>query len=67
MMITDQQVAGIEGLQPIGLLADKASRLVQTVALPSLVQLVMRVALAVPFWRSGILKWNDLLRSGCCS
>jgi putative oxidoreductase len=62
MMITDQQVAGIEGLQPIGLLADKASRLVQTVALPSLVQLVMRVALAVPFWRSGILKWNGFLK-----
>jgi putative oxidoreductase len=62
MMITDQQVAGIEGLQPIALLADKASRLVQTVALPSLVQLVMRVALAVPFWRSGILKWNGFLK-----
>jgi putative oxidoreductase len=62
MMITDQQVAGIEGLQPIGLLADKASRLVQRIALPSLVQLVMRVALAVPFWRSGILKWNGFLK-----
>jgi len=61
-MITDQQVARIEGLQPIALLADKASRLVQTVALPSLVQLVMRVALAVPFWRSGILKWNGFLK-----
>ena len=61
-MIMDQQVAGIDGLRRIGLLADRASRLVQTVALPALVQLVMRVALAVPFWRSGILKWNGFLK-----
>src|SRR5262249_43748544 len=29
---------------------------------PSLVQMVTRVALAVPFWRSGILKWNGFGR-----
>ena len=34
----------------------------QVVASPSLVQLVMRVALAVPFWRSGILKWSGFLK-----
>ena len=47
---------------PIARLADKANRLVQAVAVPSLVQLVMRVALAVPFWRSGIQKWNGFLK-----
>ena len=61
-MIADQQVDAVEGLRPIGLMVDRASRLVQAVALPSLVQLVMRVALAVPFWRSGILKWNGFGR-----
>ena len=30
----------------------------QLAAAPSLVQLVMRFALAVPFWKSGILKWS---------
>ena len=30
---------------------------------PSLVQLVMRVALAVPFWKSGILKWTGFLQA----
>ncbi|HUD85008.1 MAG TPA: DoxX family protein, partial [Xanthobacteraceae bacterium] len=40
----------------------KASQLVQRVAVPSLVQLVMRVALAVPFWKSGILKWTGFLQ-----
>jgi putative oxidoreductase len=43
-------------------LVDKAIRLIQSVAQPSLVQLVMRVALAVPFWKSGILKWNGFLK-----
>ena len=57
-MIAEQQAAAVDGLQPIGRLADRASRLVQAIALPSLVQLVMRIALAVPFWRSGILKWT---------
>jgi len=61
-MISDQRIAGGEALRSLGLLADKASRLPQAVALPSVVQLVMRVALAVPFWRSGILKWDGFLK-----
>ena len=61
-MIADQQVDAVEALRPIGQLVDRASRLVQEIALPSLVQLVMRVALAVPFWKSGILKWNGFLK-----
>jgi putative oxidoreductase len=61
-MIADQQIDAVGSLRPIGLLVDRASRLVQTIAFPSLVQLVMRVALAVPFWRSGILKWNGFGR-----
>ena len=50
-MVIDQHAAPGEPLRTVGLLADKASRLVQMVAVPSLVQLVMRVALAVPFWK----------------
>ena len=61
-MVVDQHAATGEPLSTVALLADKASRLVQAVAVPSLVQLVMRVALAVPFWRSGILKWNGFLK-----
>jgi putative oxidoreductase len=30
--------------------------------LPSVTQLLLRVALAVPFWRSGLLKWSGFLR-----
>ena len=61
-MVIDQNAALREPLGTVALLADKASRLVQAAAMPSLVQLVMRVALAVPFWRSGILKWNGFLK-----
>jgi putative oxidoreductase len=59
-MITamNQRVAASERLRPIGLLADQASLLIRAIAQPSLVQFVTRVALAVPFWRSGILKWD---------
>jgi putative oxidoreductase len=40
----------------------KAVAIIRAVAQPSLVQLVLRVALAVPFWRSGILKWAGFLQ-----
>jgi putative oxidoreductase len=46
----------------VALLAEKASLLVRAIAQPSLVQLVLRVALAVPFWRSGVLKWDGFLQ-----
>jgi putative oxidoreductase len=61
MMAIDQHYGAGERFR-LGQLADKADHLIQTVALPSLVQLVMRVALAVPFWKSGILKWTGFLK-----
>jgi putative oxidoreductase len=61
MMVIDQQFAAGERFR-LGSLVEQASRLIQRAATPSLVQLVMRVALAVPFWKSGILKWTGFLR-----
>lgn len=61
-MITDQRMAPGSSLPSLALLVDKANHLVQMLAAPSLVQLVLRVALAVPFWRSGILKWDGFLK-----
>ena len=60
-MVLDQQFAS-SGRLRLGVLVDKAIHLIQTLATPSLVQLVMRVALAVPFWKSGILKWSGFLK-----
>ena len=51
------------GLKPQILAAvGNAVTLVRAVAQPSFVQFVLRVALAVPFWRSGILKWSGFLQ-----
>jgi putative oxidoreductase len=61
-MVIDQPAASGQPLRTIAVLAEKASRLVQAAAVPSLVQFVMRVALAVPFWRSGVLKWSGFLK-----
>jgi putative oxidoreductase len=40
----------------------RAKRTIQWLAQPWLVQLVLRLALAVPFWKSGILKWQGFLQ-----
>jgi len=49
-------------LSPLARLVATADGLVRAVAQPDLVQAVLRVALAVPFWRSGILKWDGFLQ-----
>ena len=43
-------------------MADRAIRIIRAIAQPSLVQLVLRFALAVPFWKSGLLKWSGFLQ-----
>jgi putative oxidoreductase len=40
----------------------QALGIIRWIASPSLTQLVLRLALAVPFWKSGILKWDGFLR-----
>ena len=41
---------------------DKARRLAEDIAQPWLVPFALRVALAVPFWKSGLLKWDGFLQ-----
>ena len=41
--------------------AETANLLIARIAPPSLVQFVLRIALAAPFWRSGVLKWDGFL------
>jgi len=40
---------------------EQALGIVRCFAFPSLTQLALRLALAVPFWKSGILKWDGFL------
>lgn len=49
-------------LSPLARLVATADSLVRAIAHPALVQVVLRLALAVPFWRSGILKWDGFLQ-----
>ena len=62
MTTTNRYFAANGAALQIGMLADRLSGIVRLVAQPSLVQLVLRLALAVPFWRSGILKWDGFLQ-----
>jgi putative oxidoreductase len=39
----------------------QAVAIIRWIAQPSLAQLMLRLALAVPFWKSGILKWDGFL------
>jgi len=61
-MISEQRIMPAENGFSVAALSDKANHLVQTLATPSMVQLVLRLALAVPFWRSGMLKWSGFLK-----
>lgn len=62
MTRTSESMMETQSSSPLVRLVDMANRLVQTIAQPSLVQAVLRLALAVPFWRSGILKWDGFLQ-----
>lgn len=43
-------------------LADRLNKFVKAIAAPALTLLVVRLALAVPFWRSGVKKWDGFLQ-----
>ncbi|MGO6731179.1 DoxX family protein [Rhizobium ruizarguesonis] len=59
---TTQQPSIKDRLQPIVRIVEMAQSLIRAVAQPTIVQAVVRVALAVPFWKSGILKWDGFLQ-----
>ena len=47
---------------PVSSRMARADRLIRAIAHPDLVSLVLRLALAVPFWKSGVLKWDGFLQ-----
>ena len=62
MAAIDQYISSNKVLLQIGMLADRLNDVKRRLSEPSLVQFVLRFALAVPFWRSGILKWDGFLQ-----
>ena len=61
MTISQHQITGDFRVQFLALV-DRASAIIATSAQRDLVQFVLRVALSVPFWKSGMLKWTGFLR-----
>jgi putative oxidoreductase len=61
-MTPEPQVAAGHGRQGIGDLVEWANAIVRAIAQPSLTQFVLRLGLAVPFWRSGVNKWDGFLQ-----
>lgn len=63
MKTLDHRIAPSKGWrQGIADLTGWANAFTLAIARPTLAQLALRLALAVPFWRSGVLKWDGFLR-----
>ena len=60
-MTLEQHVAR-NGWQAISQFVQRANAIIAQIAQPSLTQLVLRIGLATPFWRSGINKWDGFLQ-----
>lgn len=60
-MTADRQITSTGRRLGIDGFLDRLNAIVCSIAQPSLTQLVLRFGLAVPFWRSGVNKWNGFL------
>ena len=61
-MAHEQQVVSSVRRPGIRGLVERVNGIVRAIAQPSLTQLVLRFGLAVPFWRSGVNKWDGFLQ-----
>lgn len=62
MTALERETASNNARQGIGGLVGRANAIIRAIAQPSLTQLALRCALAVPFWRSGVNKWDGFLQ-----
>jgi len=61
-MAPEPQAAGNDIWRKIRRAVDRLNAVIRAIATPSLTQLVLRCALAVPFWRSGVNKWDGFVQ-----
>ena len=61
-MSTERTPDASDRQQKIAGLIERINSIIRAIAQPSLTQLVLRLGLAVPFWRSGVLKWDGFLQ-----
>jgi putative oxidoreductase len=62
MTASEREIVDDADGRKTGVLVRRVNAAIRGVAQPSLTQLVLRVALAVPFWRSGVNKWDGFLQ-----
>ncbi len=62
MMAVERHRDDNDGQRGIDGLIERVNAIVRAIAQPSLTQLVLRFGLAVPFWRSGVNKWDGFLQ-----
>ena len=62
MSAVERHPTGVGSWRGLASIAETANSLVAALAPPSLTQLALRIALAVPFWRSGVNKWDGFLQ-----
>jgi putative oxidoreductase len=60
-MTAEEQATSSGSVRVVELWVDRAEQVIKAIAFPSFAQLALRVALATPFWKSGILKWDGFL------
>ncbi|HYM98711.1 MAG TPA: DoxX family protein [Aestuariivirgaceae bacterium] len=62
IMALERRIASSDRRQGIGGLVEWVNAIIRAIAQPSLTQLVLRLGLALPFWRSGVNKWDGFLQ-----
>jgi putative oxidoreductase len=60
--MAERSVADERKLTGIAWLIERVDDIIRAIAQPWLAQLLLRIALSVPFWQSGVLKWNGFLQ-----
>ena len=62
MSAADRNITSGARRLDVGALVERANAAVAIIAPPSLTQFALRVGLAIPFWRSGVNKWDGFLQ-----
>ena len=62
MSVLDRQHSHDASWRGLGQIAERVNSIVRAMAPSFLTQLVLRFGLAVPFWRSGVNKWDGFLQ-----
>jgi putative oxidoreductase len=61
-MMEHDTITGGDGRSAVAGLAARGTAILRAIAAPWLTQFALRCALAIPFWRSGINKWDGFLQ-----